>query len=110
MLAGLGKSLHVTFENRLEGLLVLPFRVLGCQRLHAIERKCKLDIHWLLQPQGAVIVEHRDAFGRWHEIRSALDRDPCDEVSDCLLCSAVVPRGERVSLTLSSRRYESKPN
>src|SRR6476620_8664615 len=110
MLPGLGKSLHVTFENRLEGLIVLPFRVLGCQRLYAIERKCKLDIHRLLQPQGAVMVEHRDAFGREDEIRSALDSDPGNKLINCVLHCAVVPRGERVSLTLSSRRYGSKLN
>ena len=38
----------------------------------------------------------------------AVTRD--DEVGDCLLRSAVVPGGKRVSLTLGSRRYGPKPN
>ena len=61
LLAGCGHRLHVAFEHGLEGLLVLPFGVLGRHALHAVERESELHIHRLLDPQRAVIVEGGDA-------------------------------------------------
>ena len=70
LLAGCGKRLHVALEHRLERLLVFPFRMLRRQRLDAVEREGELEIHRLLAPQRAVVVEHGDALGGGHEIRS----------------------------------------
>src|SRR5476649_1893527 len=67
-LARFGEGLHVAFEYRLEGLLVLPLRMQGCHRLDTFEHEGKLEIHRLLGPQGAVVVEHRDALGRRYEV------------------------------------------
>ena len=48
------------------------FRVLRRQRLDPIDRKNDLEIHRLLGPQRAVVVEGGDALVRRHEIRAAL--------------------------------------
>jgi hypothetical protein len=72
----------VMATRRFERLLVLPFRMQGCHCLHAIKRKGQLDIHWMLRPQGPIIVEYRDALVRRTEIRPTLPRDPGDELDD----------------------------
>ena len=66
----------------------------GCERshrLHAIERESQLGVHWMFHPQGPVIIERRDAFGGWHEVRPALLRDAANESDDRLFVCAVVP-------------------
>ena len=78
--AGCGQRFHVAFEHGLERLLVLPARVLRRQRLDAVEREGELDIHRLLDPQRAVIVEGGDALILGHEIRPA--GDARDEIGD----------------------------
>ncbi len=50
------------------GSLVLPFRMLRRERLHAVEGKQQLKRHRLLGPEGAIVVEGGDAFGDRHEI------------------------------------------
>ena len=68
------------------GCVVLPFRMLRRQRLHAIEDERQLDVHRLFDPQRAVVVERRDALIRRHEVRP-----PCvvtretNVVMDCLV-------------------------
>jgi hypothetical protein len=59
---------EIALEQRGKRLLVLPFRVQRSERLDAIESESKLEIHRLLRPQRAVIVEGRDALGGWHEV------------------------------------------
>ena len=39
------------------------------ESLHPVEREEELEIHRLLGPQRAIIVEHGDTFGHRHEIR-----------------------------------------
>ena len=65
------RAFHVALEQRGEGFLVLPFRMLGCERLDTVEREEDLEIHRLFGPQGAVVVEHGDAFSGWHEVGGA---------------------------------------
>jgi hypothetical protein len=67
--SGISQCLHVAFQHRLEGLLVLPFRMQWRQGLHAIEREDQLDIHGVLGPQRSVIVECGNALRHRHEIR-----------------------------------------
>ena len=83
--------LHIAVEHRRERLLGLPFRMHGSQRLHAIERKGQLDIHRLLDPERAVVVEGRDALFDRHKIWPVLRRDTRNEVEDRGLAGAVVP-------------------
>jgi len=59
----------MSFEQCLERLLRLPFRVLRRHRLHAIKCEGKLEIERLLAPQRTVIVECGDAQLGRHEIR-----------------------------------------
>ena len=63
------RGIDIALEQRGERFLGFPFRMLRCQRLHAIEREVELDGHRLLAPQRAVVVERGDAFGRRHEVR-----------------------------------------
>ena len=80
LFAGCGQRLHVAVEHRLERLLGLPLRMLRRQRLHAVEREGELDVHRLLDPERAVVVEGRDALVDRHEVRPALRGDARDEV------------------------------
>ena len=83
------------FEQRRERLLRLPLRVLRRQCLHAVDQEEGLEVHRLLGPQRAVVVEHRDAFGHRHEVRRAGRRHALDEGDDGLLRPGVVPGGQR---------------
>ena len=67
-----------------------------CENLHAIHGKRQLEIHRLLGPQRAVVVERRDPFAGRDEIRSAFPGDLGHEVQDRLLRPAIVPRRKRV--------------
>ncbi len=86
--------LHVVLEYALEGLLRLPLRVLGRERLHPIEREGDLDVDRLLGPQRAVVIESGDALRGGHEVRASLRSDARHEADDGLLRRAVVPGGE----------------
>ena len=79
LFAGRRQRLQVAVEHGLERLLGLPARVLRRQRLDAVEDEGELDIHRLLDPQRAVVVEGRDALGGRHEVGTALRRHARDE-------------------------------
>ena len=102
LLAAGERAFHVALEQRGERLLVLPLRMLRRERLHPVEREDQLEIHRLLAPERAVVVERGDALGRRHKVRRAFLRDLRDEVDDGLLRRAVVPRGQRVTRRLGS--------
>jgi hypothetical protein len=55
------QRLAVVIERGLERLLPFPVRVLRRQRLDPVDRKNDLEIHRLLGPQRAVVVEGGDA-------------------------------------------------
>ena len=101
------RAFHVALEQRGERLFVLPLGMLRRQRLHAVEREEELEIHRLLGPQRAVVVEGGDAFGGRHEVRARLPGDFRDECDDGLLGLAVVPGGQRV-LGMGNRRQQSQ--
>ena len=102
LLAAGERGFHVALEQRGERLLVLPLRMLRRERLHAVEREEELEIHRLLAPERAVVVERRDALGRRHEIGRAFLRHLFDKGDDGFLRRGVVPRRERV-LRVSDR-------
>jgi len=62
-------ALHVAPQQRGEGLFGLPFGMSRGERLHAVEREQELEIHRLLGPKRAIIVEGGDALGLWHKVR-----------------------------------------
>ena len=68
----------------------------GRERLDAVEREEQLEVHRLLGPERAVVVEGGDALGGRDEVRRALLRHLRDEVDDGLLGRAVVPGRQRV--------------
>ena len=83
-------------SSEANGSLSFHSGMLRRERLHAVEREEELEIHRLLGPERAVVVEGGDALGERHEVRRAFRRDLRDEVDDGLLGRAVVPRGQRV--------------
>jgi len=89
-------ALHVACEQRLEGLLLLPFRMLGRQRLDAVDDEQELEVERLLGPQRAVVVEDGDAFGGRDEVRGSILRHALDEGHDRLLRRSVVPRRQGI--------------
>jgi hypothetical protein len=70
--------------------------MIRCQGFHPVEHECQLDVHRLLTPQRAVVVEHGDPLGRRHEVRPTGCGYPHHEVSDRLFRQAVVPGWKRV--------------
>ncbi|MNJ34819.1 hypothetical protein D3C77_295440 [compost metagenome] len=99
------QGLVVTFKDRLERLLGFPLWVLRGQALDFIQGKLHLEVHWLLAPQGAVIVEHRDAFSHRHIILAAFYADGADKLLDGLARGPVVPGRQRVPC-LHQKRYQ----
>src|SRR5439155_33364 len=100
------QSLVISFEHRLERLLVLPLGIFRRELLHAVEHECHLHIHRLLAPQRAIVIEGRDALRQWHEIGRALVRHPRNECDDGLLRGAVVPGRQSVRLSKSQSRQQ----
>ena len=92
--------LAVAGEDCLEGLLPLPFGVRAGHRRDAIERKSRLGVERVLDPERAVLVEGGDAVLGRHEARAPLVGRRLDEIQDGLLGRAVVPGGERCRLGL----------
>ena len=57
------RAFHVALEQRGKRLLRFPLGMLRREHLHALERKDELEIHRLLGPERAVVVEGGDALG-----------------------------------------------
>ena len=89
-----GQRFAVVGQDRVEGLLLQPFRVLRGEGPDAVEDEPELDIAGLLTPEGAVVVEDGDAVTLRHELVAAVRGDRGDEVEDRLLGGTVVPRGK----------------
>ena len=99
------RALQVALEQRGERLFVLPLGMLRGQRLHAVEREEQLEIHRLLRPQRAVIVEGGDALVDRHEIRRSFLRHFVDESGDGLLGRRVVPRWQGMAAACGHARH-----
>src|SRR5262244_1995096 len=85
-----GDSLHVVLEDS------FPLRVPGRERLHAVEGDESLEIHRLLAPERAVVVERRDARFCSDVPGAAALGHRLDELHDRVLDVAVVPRRQRI--------------
>src|SRR5262249_23480737 len=81
-------------EELVEWRFGFPFRMLRRESLDPVERKENLEVHWLLGPQGAVVVKRGDAFGHGHKIRRPFASHLLDEGDDDLLGRGVVPGGK----------------
>ena len=84
----------VALVRRLPGLALAKGCVGRCLGGEAAEDVVELDRHRLLGPQGPVVVEYGDAFGRCHEIGSTRGRDAIDEFDDRASSGAVGPSAE----------------
>src|SRR5438067_9708303 len=78
------------------------------ERLHTVEREEQLEIHRLLAPERAVVIERGNALLGRDKIRRAFLGDLGDEVSDRLLRCAVIPRWKRIGGGPSDGRCESQ--
>lgn len=98
------ERLEIAAKNRGERFRGLPFRMLRCDRPDPIEGELQLKVHRLLRPQGAVIVERRDALGGGHKRWPAWSRHLRDEFDDRSFGGSLVPGRKRVSA--SDRRRQ----
>ena len=108
--AGGGDSLQIPGKQRLEGLLRLPFRLAGRQRLDPVDQEHALEVVRLLRPERSVIVEGRDALCHRNEVRAAFLGDLLDEGLDRLLGAALVPGWKRIGLRRDGADAEGKPH
>jgi hypothetical protein len=106
LFTGSRQSRHVAVEHGLEWLFGLPTRVLRRQLPDAVENEGELDIHRLLDPQRAVIVESRDTLIFGHEIRPA--GDSRNKVGDRTLRRAVIPGWQPVAAPLCLHWREAR--
>src|SRR5580693_8124419 len=61
------QALHVILDHTLEGLLVFPLRMLGCQSADTVQNEKPLKWEWLLAPERPIVIEDRDPFRHRHE-------------------------------------------
>lgn len=80
------------FEKRSERFIGFPLRMLWCNRLHAIERNEKLEVHRLLSPERAVVVESGNAARRPDKAGPSVLGHRCDKFDQGLFSRSVVPR------------------
>ena len=84
-------ALDVALEHGRERLLRLPLRMLRREGLDAVQCKHRLDVHRLLCPERAVVVERRDALGRRYVIRARLVRRRLHKLDDRFLRRTIIP-------------------
>ena len=90
------RGFHIAFEHGSERLLRFPLRMLRRQGFDAVENEECLEIHRLLGPEAAVIVEDGDPLRRGHEVGRTLSGHAFDESDDGAALAGVVPRRQRV--------------
>ena len=95
----------VALVRRLPRLAVAQLRVGLGHLVQPAENEVGLDRHRLLAPQGAVVVEHRDAFLGGHGVRDG----PRDELHHGALRGTIVPACQHVAVTGESSRRPSAP-
>ena len=88
----LGDRLAVAGEHGLERLDVPELRLLRHHRRHAVQAVDHLRVHRMLDPERAVLVEHRDALRRGDVALARPVGGGTHEVDDRLLRWPVVPR------------------
>jgi hypothetical protein len=96
LLAERRQRLAIIREHGLERLPCFPLRMLRRECLHPIHRKDDLEVHGLLRPQRAVVVEGGDALVNRDEVGAARRRHARNEVGDRLLDRAVIPGGQGI--------------
>jgi hypothetical protein len=94
----------VTLVRRLPRLAVAQLRVGLRHLVQPAEDEVGLDRHRLLAPQGAVVVEDRDALLGGHGVRHR----PLDELDHRALGGTVLPAGQHAPVTgAPSRRWSA---
>ena len=96
-------GLDVASQNRAKGLLSRPLGVLRRQRPHALDGEEQLEIRRLLGPQGAVVVEHRDALSGRTVVGMRRIGGALDEVQHGRTALACIPRGQRTPKAASAQ-------
>ncbi|MNO96976.1 hypothetical protein D3C76_886680 [compost metagenome] len=74
----------IVFQHGLERLGGFPLRVLRCGALDLFQGEQKLEVHRLLAPQGAVVIEHGDTVLGFDEVLAALIGHRLHEFDDVL--------------------------
>jgi len=91
----LGHRFAISRQHGLERLDVLQCRRLRHHRRDAFQAKHHLGVHRMLDPERAVLVEHRDAVVRDHVVRAGAIDGGAHEAENRLLRGAVVPRRQQ---------------
>jgi hypothetical protein len=95
LLAARQSGLQVPFQQGGEGLARLPLGMARRECLDPVDGERELDVHRLLDPERAVVVERGDPLGGRHEVGRSVPGDSVDEGKDGLPGGRVVPRRQR---------------
>ncbi|MND60737.1 hypothetical protein D3C80_519740 [compost metagenome] len=106
--AGGGQCLVIVFQHGLERLGGFPFRVLRRGAFDFFQGEQQLEVHRLLAPQGAVVVEHGNAVLGFDEVLAVLIGDRLHELDDLLFRRTVVPGGQWLGCLHQQRQAQGQ--
>ena len=78
------------------------------ERLDAVEDEERLDVHRLLGPERAIVIEGGDALVGVNEIQAAFLGHPRDELEDGRLRLPLVPSGQNVGGRRAGREHATE--
>lgn len=94
LVVGAAKGGKVAGEGGLDGGVVFPRGFLGHWAFEFVQRESQLERHGVFRPEGAVIVEDRDALGRRHKVRRCFVAQAGEESDDRFFRCGVLLRSE----------------
>src|SRR5690625_2541925 len=90
----LAQALQVAGQQRLVRLLLLPVGMIRCPTAEVVQSEEELEGQRFLRPQGAVVIEDRDALTGREEVLRSLVGHPRNEVQDLLPGTSFPPGGQ----------------
>ncbi|MCY1244814.1 hypothetical protein D9M72_579130 [compost metagenome] len=103
-----GQGLVVIFQHGLERLGGFPFRVLPRGSFDFFEGEQQFEVHRLLAPQGAVVIEHGNAVFGFDEVLAVLIGDRLHELDDLFFRRTVVPGGQWLGCLHQQRQAQGQ--
>jgi len=88
---GVAEPGEVLLVGRFPGVLLLQRRILDRLLGKPAQGEIELHRHWMLRPEGTIVIENGDALLGRYEGRTVFPRHRIDEIDHCLPGWRVVP-------------------